>query len=91
MFFQCANLLRQFGQAFEYGSRTVVLHAREGGVSEADFVVGNVLVESALRADLHAVADGDVVGDAHLTREEAVAADLRSSRDAGLETTFGDI
>ena len=89
MFFQRADLLRQFGQTFEHGCRTVVLHAREGGVSEADFVVGNVLVESALRADLHAVADGDVVGDAHLPREEAVAADLRSSRDAGLGRRHG--
>jgi len=39
LFFQRADLLRQFGQAFEHGCRTVVLHAREGGVSEADFVV----------------------------------------------------
>ena len=77
-------LLPQLREVLEDGRRTVVLHAREGGVAEADLVVADVLVDTALRADLHAVADRDVVGDADLPGEEAVAAHARGPGNAGL-------
>ena len=89
LFLEFGDAARQLGEVLEDGRRTVVLHAREGGVPEAHLVVGDVLVDAALRADLHAVADRNVVGDADLPGEEAVAAHARGSGNSGLRRGDG--
>ena len=59
------------------------------GVAEADLVVADILVDAALGADLHAVADRHMVGDADLSGQEAVAAHARGPGDAGLRRGDG--
>ena len=71
----------------------MILHAGQRRIAETYFSVRYVFVETAFGADADPVADGHVVRDADLSREETVVPHLRSACDAclGRGTVFSPI
>ena len=85
MFFLCFLLLflcqfslqlhyatTQIGQLLEYRERTVVVNTSKCRASEAKLSIRYILVDTALCANLYAIADCDVVGNTNLACDKAV-------------------
>ena len=84
LLFRLTHAACQVGQVLEDGRCAVILHAGQRRIAETYFSVRYVFVETAFGADADPVADGHVVRDADLSREETVVPHLRSACDACL-------